>query len=74
MSWWLAANVVGYHDLRQAKEGHRHSDVTERLTRTGGYIFAAAHAVEGDVPRENMLAFIEVAQGQEGYRPPGPAG
>jgi uroporphyrinogen decarboxylase len=31
----------------------------------GGYIFAPAHAVEGDVPVENMLAFIEEVQGQE---------
>ncbi len=32
----------------------------------GGYILSPAHAVEGDVPLENMLAFIEVAQEQEG--------
>ncbi len=36
--------------------------------RDGGYIFAPAHAVEGDVPLENMLAFIEVIQSQPGYR------
>jgi len=29
------------------------------LGREGGYIFSPAHAVEGDVPLENMLAFIE---------------
>jgi uroporphyrinogen decarboxylase len=32
--------------------------------RAGGYIFAPAHDVEGDVPLENMLAFIQAAQGQ----------
>lgn len=32
------------------------------LGRDGGYIFSPSHAVEGDVPLENMLAFIEVAQ------------
>jgi uroporphyrinogen decarboxylase len=32
--------------------------------RAGGYILAPAHDVEGDVPLENMLAFIEVAQAQ----------
>ncbi len=35
--------------------------------KDGGYIFAPAHAVEGDVPLENMLAFIEVLHSQAGY-------
>ena len=37
------------------------------LGRAGGYIFAPAHAVEGDVPLENMLAFIDRVQQQPGY-------
>ena len=44
---------------------------TARLLKAGkdgGYIFAPAHAVEGDVPLENMLAFIEVLHTQSGYR------
>jgi len=36
--------------------------------RDGGYIFAPAHAVEGDVPLENMLAFIDTLHGQKGYK------
>ncbi|MDD2707276.1 MAG: uroporphyrinogen decarboxylase family protein [Verrucomicrobiae bacterium] len=38
------------------------------IGRKGGYIFAPAHAVEGDVPLENMLAFIETIQSQPGVR------
>jgi uroporphyrinogen decarboxylase len=40
---------------------------TERLLEMGsegGYIFAPAHDVEGDVPLENMLAFLEIVQNQ----------
>lgn len=38
--------------------------------RNGGYIFAPAHAVEGDVPLENLLAFIETAHQQAGWSHP----
>lgn len=38
------------------------------MGKEGGYIFAPAHDVEGDVPLENMLAFIDLVQSQAGYR------
>ena len=49
-----------------AEEVRRATQHLLDLGREGGYIFAPAHDVEGDVPLENMLAFIEVIQGQEG--------
>ena len=38
----------------------------------GGYIFAPAHAVEGDVPLENMLAFLTLLNTQPGRTTPNP--
>ncbi|MEK6794422.1 MAG: uroporphyrinogen decarboxylase family protein [Spirochaetota bacterium] len=38
------------------------------LGSEGGYIFSPAHAVEGDVPLENLIAFIEEIKEQDGYR------
>ncbi len=38
------------------------------LGRKGGYIFAPAHAVEGDVPLDNMLAFLDELWNQPGLR------
>ena len=45
----------------------RESRTLIRLGQDGGYIFAPAHAVEGDVPLENMLAFIEEAMSQSEF-------
>lgn len=44
------------------------------LGRDGGYLFAPAHDVEGDVPTANMLAAIEVLHGQPGWLECRPAG
>lgn len=45
----------------------RETESLLELGRDGGYIFAPAHDVEGDVPLENMLAFVETIQQQPGY-------
>ncbi|MBI4976641.1 MAG: uroporphyrinogen-III decarboxylase-like protein [Spirochaetes bacterium] len=37
------------------------------LGSDGSYIFAPAHSVEGDVPVENLVAFIEEIKKQNGY-------
>jgi len=34
----------------------------------GGYILSPAHAVEGDVPLENLLALIEEAHAQPNFK------
>jgi uroporphyrinogen decarboxylase len=51
-------------------------DETRRLLALGadgGYIFAPAHAVEGDVPLENMLAMIDEVTAQARIREAEPA-
>ena len=42
----------------------RESETLLRAGQAGGYLFAPAHDVEGDVPLENILTFIAAAQGQ----------
>jgi uroporphyrinogen decarboxylase len=38
--------------------------VIDILARGGGYILAPSHELQGDIPLENMLAFIDEAQNQ----------
>lgn len=47
----------------------RETEKLIRMGRRGGYIFAPAHAVEGDVPVENMVAFIETVNRQTNHCP-----
>jgi len=38
------------------------------MGRNGNYVFSPAHAVEGDVPPENLMAVITALKAQDGYR------
>lgn len=51
-----------------AKEVRAESRDLLKLGADGGYIFSPSHAVESDTSVENMIAFIEEAFAQPGYR------
>jgi uroporphyrinogen decarboxylase len=51
----------------RVEEVQHECDRLLEMGREGGYIFAPSHDVEGDVPLENMVAFIEKAIKQDGY-------
>ncbi|HSB65206.1 MAG TPA: uroporphyrinogen decarboxylase family protein [Anaerolineales bacterium] len=57
--------TLPYGSVEQVRAETRH---LLEMGRAGGYIFAPAHDVEGDVSLENMLAFVEVIQSQPGYQ------
>jgi uroporphyrinogen decarboxylase len=50
----------------------RETSALLQLGAQGGYILAPAHAVEGDVPLENLLALIETVRNQPGFTPARP--
>jgi uroporphyrinogen decarboxylase len=56
--------ILPYGTAQQVREETRR---LLEIGQAGGYIFAPAHDVEGDVSIENMLAFIEVLQSQTSY-------
>jgi len=58
--------ILPYGSVEQVQKESRR---LLEIGRAGGYIFAPAHDVEGDVPLENMLAFIEITQTQPGFVP-----
>jgi uroporphyrinogen decarboxylase len=57
--------VLPYSTEQQVREESRR---LLTLGREGSYIFAPAHAVESDVPLENILAFLEEALAQRTTR------
>ena len=64
-----AIDTQGVLPAASAEQVAEHArGMMRELGREGGYIFAPSHDVEGDVPLENILAFMDQAKGQAGYR------
>jgi uroporphyrinogen decarboxylase len=55
--------VLPYGSVEDVKkESHR---LLTKMAPGGGYIFAPSHSLTGDIPVQNILAFLEMAQGRQ---------
>ncbi len=70
LSFWGGLSMQRTLPFGTPDEVRRESRRLLALGADGGYVFSPSHAVEGDTPVENMLAFIEEAKAQPGYREP----
>lgn len=69
LSFWGGLSTQRLLPFATHAEVRRQTRRLIELGSAGGYILSPAHAVEGDVPIENMLAFIEEVRQQAALKP-----
>jgi uroporphyrinogen decarboxylase len=66
LSFWGGLSTQKTLPFGSEKDVRREAERLLAMGAGGHYIFSPAHAVEGDVPLANMLAFIQAARAQPG--------
>ena len=64
LSFWGGLSTQQTLPFGSVEEVKKETSELVKMGRNGSYILAPAHAVEGDVPLENMLAFINTVKEQ----------
>lgn len=66
LSFWGGLSTQQTLPYGTVEEVSRETFRLLEMGRGGSYILSPSHSVQGDVPLENMLAFVELAQSQPG--------
>jgi uroporphyrinogen decarboxylase len=67
LSFWGGLSIQKILPFGTVSDVENESSALLKAGHNGGYIFAPSHAVEGDTPVENIIAFIETAKRQPGF-------
>jgi uroporphyrinogen decarboxylase len=68
LSFWGGLSIQKILPFGTISDVVDESQALMALGRGGGYIFAPSHAVEGDTPVDNIVAFIEEAKNQLNHK------